>query len=63
MNAEKKTRNPFWVLGKSGAYTVLIVGLIATLLPFFYILVSPQDASRLFPAAADAQTLHHDSHR
>jgi multiple sugar transport system permease protein len=40
MNAEKKTRNPFWVLGKSGAYTVLIVGLIATLLPFFYILVS-----------------------
>ena len=40
MNAEKKTRNPFWVLGKSGAYTVLIVGLVATLLPFFYILVS-----------------------
>lgn len=29
-----------FVLGKSGAYTVLILGLVATLLPFFYILVS-----------------------
>jgi multiple sugar transport system permease protein len=40
MNAEKKSRNPFWLLGKSGAYTVLILGLVATLLPFFYIMVS-----------------------
>ena len=40
MNTEKKTRNPFWLLGKSGAYAVLILGLIATLLPFFYIVVS-----------------------
>lgn len=40
MDAEKKFRNPFWILGKSGAYTVLILGLVATLLPFFYILVS-----------------------
>jgi multiple sugar transport system permease protein len=40
MNAEKKNRNPFWLLGKSGAYAVLIVGLVATLLPFFYIIVS-----------------------
>ena len=29
-----------FVLGKSGAYTVLILGLVATLLPFFYIMVS-----------------------
>ncbi|MFN8434488.1 MAG: carbohydrate ABC transporter permease [Anaerolineales bacterium] len=29
-----------FVLGKSGAYAVLIVGLIGTLLPFFYIIVS-----------------------
>ena len=29
-----------FVLGKSGAYAVLIAGLVATLLPFFYILVS-----------------------
>ena len=29
-----------FLLGKSGAYTVLIVGLVATLLPFFYIIVS-----------------------
>lgn len=29
-----------FVLGKSGAYAILIVGLIGTLLPFFYIIVS-----------------------
>jgi multiple sugar transport system permease protein len=40
MNVEKKNRNPFWLLGKSGAYAVLILGLVATLLPFFYIMVS-----------------------
>jgi multiple sugar transport system permease protein len=40
MDTEKKFKNPFWVLGKSGAYAVLIVGLVATLLPFFYIIVS-----------------------
>lgn len=40
MNIERKSRNPFWLLGKSGAYAVLIVGLVATLLPFFYIMVS-----------------------
>jgi multiple sugar transport system permease protein len=40
MNTEKKTPNPFWLLGKSGAYAVLILGLVATLLPFFYIIVS-----------------------
>jgi len=40
MHTENKSKNPFWVLGKSGAYAVLILGLIATLLPFFYIIVS-----------------------
>lgn len=40
MNSTKKHFNPFWLLGKSGAYAVLTVGLIATLLPFFYIIVS-----------------------
>ena len=40
MNTETKNRNPFWVLGKSGAYAFLILGLVATLLPFFYIMVS-----------------------
>ena len=40
MNTESKLKTPFWVLGKSGAYAVLIVGLAATLLPFFYIMVS-----------------------
>ena len=40
MNAEKRNNGPLWILGKSGAYAVLIVGLIATLLPFFYIMVS-----------------------
>lgn len=29
-----------FILGKSGAYAILIVGLVATLLPFFYIIVS-----------------------
>lgn len=37
---EKEKRSPLWLLGKSGAYAVLIVGLIATLLPFFYIIIS-----------------------
>ncbi len=36
----KRKRSPFWLLGKSGAYAVLMLGLVATLLPFFYILVS-----------------------
>jgi multiple sugar transport system permease protein len=40
MNTEKKNLNPFWLLGKSGAYAVLILGLVGTLLPFFYIIVS-----------------------
>ena len=37
-----RTKRPSvgFILGKSGAYAVLIVGLIATLLPFFYIMVS-----------------------
>jgi multiple sugar transport system permease protein len=38
MNAEKKS--PFWLLGKSGAYVVLVIGLVVTILPFFYILIS-----------------------
>jgi multiple sugar transport system permease protein len=40
MDTEKKFKNPFWLLGKSGAYAMLTIGLIATLLPFFYIIVS-----------------------
>jgi multiple sugar transport system permease protein len=36
----EKNKTPFWLLGKSGAYAVLILGLVATLLPFFYIMVS-----------------------
>ena len=40
MNAERKQKAPFWILGKSGAYAILILGLVATLLPFFYIIVS-----------------------
>lgn len=40
MITEKKTKAPFWILGKSGTYAVLILGLVATLLPFFYIMVS-----------------------
>jgi multiple sugar transport system permease protein len=39
-SAEKKSRPPIWILGKSGAYAILILGLVATLLPFFYIIVS-----------------------
>jgi ABC-type glycerol-3-phosphate transport system permease component len=40
MSTQKKHQAPFWILGKSGAYAVLILGLVATLLPFFYIMVS-----------------------
>jgi multiple sugar transport system permease protein len=40
MNTQKKQKAPFWILGKSGAYAFLILGLVATLLPFFYIMVS-----------------------
>jgi len=40
MSNEKKARVPFWVLGKSGAYAILTLGLVATLLPFFYTVVS-----------------------
>ena len=40
MTTETKSKMPFWLLGKSGAYAVLILGLVATLLPFFYIIVS-----------------------
>ncbi len=36
----KKRPSLGFILGKSGAYAVLLVGLIATLLPFFYIIVS-----------------------
>jgi multiple sugar transport system permease protein len=39
-SAEKKSRPPIWILGKSGAYAILILGLVATLLPFFYVIVS-----------------------
>lgn len=37
---KKRKDSFFWVLGKSGTYAVLILGLVATLLPFFYITVS-----------------------
>jgi len=40
MDTDPKKKTPFWVLGKSGAYVILILGLVATLLPFFYIIVS-----------------------
>jgi multiple sugar transport system permease protein len=40
MHIEKENKNPLWILGKSGAYAVLILGLVATVLPFFYIIVS-----------------------
>ncbi len=41
MTTPPKKRPSFaFVLGKSGAYAILIVGLIGTLLPFFYIIVS-----------------------
>jgi multiple sugar transport system permease protein len=36
----KTKQSPFWLLGKSGAYAVLLLGLVATLLPFFYVMVS-----------------------
>ena len=39
METRKKSSIGF-VLGKSGAYAILILGLVATLLPFFYIIVS-----------------------
>jgi ABC-type glycerol-3-phosphate transport system permease component len=40
MSTGNTNRAPFWILGKSGAYALLIFGLVATLLPFFYIMVS-----------------------
>ena len=40
MTDKPKRPSLAFVLGKSGAYAVLIVGLIGTLLPFFYIIVS-----------------------
>jgi ABC-type glycerol-3-phosphate transport system permease component len=40
MSTGNTNRAPFWILGKSGAYALLILGLVATLLPFFYIMVS-----------------------
>ena len=41
MAASLRKKNSIgFVLGKSGAYAVLILGLVATLLPFFYIMVS-----------------------
>lgn len=42
MNPPQTQKRPSvgFILGKSGAYAVLIVGLIATLLPFFYIMIS-----------------------
>ena len=40
MHIEKENKNPLWIVGKSGAYAVLILGLVATVLPFFYIIVS-----------------------
>lgn len=39
-HSTKKKQTIGFVLGKSGAYAVLILGLVATLLPFFYITVS-----------------------
>jgi multiple sugar transport system permease protein len=33
-------KTPLWILGKSGTYAVLILGLVATLLPFIYITLS-----------------------
>jgi multiple sugar transport system permease protein len=38
--AKSKRPPSIWILGKTGAYAVLIVGLIATLLPFIYISIS-----------------------
>jgi multiple sugar transport system permease protein len=39
-NPSTKRPSAGFILGKSGAYAVLILGLVATLLPFFYIIVS-----------------------
>jgi ABC-type glycerol-3-phosphate transport system permease component len=39
-STKKKLPSFSFILGKSGAYAVLLVGLVATLLPFFYIMVS-----------------------
>ena len=38
--AANTNKTPLWILGKSGTYAILILGLVATLLPFFYISVS-----------------------
>ena len=38
--SSRKQNSVGFILGKSGAYAVLILGLVATLLPFFYIIVS-----------------------
>ena len=40
MPTQTKRPSIGFILGKSGAYAFLILGLVATLLPFFYILVS-----------------------
>ncbi|HEU0293694.1 MAG TPA: carbohydrate ABC transporter permease [Anaerolineales bacterium] len=40
LTSNKNRSSVGFVLGKSGAYAVLILGLVATLLPFFYIMVS-----------------------
>jgi multiple sugar transport system permease protein len=40
MNEQRKRPSVGFILGKSGAYVILVLGLIATLLPFFYIIVS-----------------------
>lgn len=40
MTEKHKRPSVVFILGKSGAYVILILGLIATLLPFFYIIVS-----------------------
>jgi multiple sugar transport system permease protein len=40
MTEKEKLPSVGFILGKSGAYIILILGLIATLLPFFYIIVS-----------------------
>lgn len=40
MSEKPKHPSVGFILGKSGAYVILILGLIATLLPFFYIIVS-----------------------
>lgn len=40
MTPRSKRHSLTFLLGKSGAYSLLILGLIATLLPFFYIIIS-----------------------